>query len=65
LKTVKKVVRHFLGKKEGTTSMEYALIACLIAVAIILAVSALSNSTIALYQYWTQAVTQAVTAAAS
>lgn len=46
---MKKAV-HFLGSEEGVTSIEYAIMASLIAVAICLAVTALGSSVKGLYQ---------------
>ena len=47
--TVKEFFFHFLYSDRGTTSIEYAVIASLVAVAIVLAVTNLGASVMALF----------------
>ncbi len=49
-KRVRKLVGRFLVTGEGATSIEYALIASLIVIAIVLSVSALGNNVNNLWQ---------------
>lgn len=58
-KTIQKV-KHFLKKEAGVTSIEYALMASLIAVAIFTSVQLLGTSVLALYNYVAAQVVAAV-----
>jgi len=49
-----------LAEETGVTAIEYGLLAALIAVAIIAAVSATGTSLVALYNYWSGAVSAAL-----
>ncbi len=53
-------VRRFLVREDGVTAIEYALIAALIAVAIIAAVTAVGVNITAVYNYISGAVAGAV-----
>jgi len=49
-----------LAEETGVTAIEYGLLAALIAAAIIVAVSATGTSLVALYNYWSGAVSAAL-----
>ena len=49
-----------LAEETGVAAIEYGLLAALIAVAIIAAVSATGTSLVALYNYWSGAVSAAL-----
>ena len=54
------MLMHFVHEESGATAIEYALIASLIMLAIVGAVTALSNANIAMYTKITDAVAGAV-----
>jgi pilus assembly protein Flp/PilA len=49
-----------LAEETGVTAIEYGLLAALIAAAIVAAVSATGTSLVALYNYWSGAVSAAL-----
>ena len=53
-------VCRFLRRDAGVTAIEYGLLAALIAVAIIAAVSATGDSLEAVFNYWSTAVVNAI-----
>jgi pilus assembly protein Flp/PilA len=53
-------LHQFLGAEEGVTAIEYGLLAALIAVAIIGALSALGTANGGIYAAWTSAVLAAL-----
>ena len=58
--TTQLLVIKGLAEETGVTAIEYGLLAALIAVAIIGAVSATGTSLLALYNYWSGAVSAAL-----
>ena len=53
-------IRNFLKNSKGATAIEYGLIAALIAVGILAALTLTGSSLAALYQYWSSAVVAAL-----
>jgi pilus assembly protein Flp/PilA len=49
-----------LADEAGTTAIEYGLVAALIAVAIIAGISATGTSLVAVYNYWSSAISAAI-----
>jgi pilus assembly protein Flp/PilA len=49
-----------LTDESGTTAIEYGLMAALIGLAIVVAVGQTSDSVIAIFDYWSKAVTDAL-----
>jgi pilus assembly protein Flp/PilA len=60
MKKLFSVIRDFLKNEEGVTAIEYGLIAALIAVAIIAAVTALGGNLGTLFQTVATAITTAI-----
>jgi len=49
-----------LGEEAGATAIEYGLVAALIAVTIVAAISATGTSLVAIYNYWSSAISAAI-----
>jgi len=60
MKNATRLFLRLLSDQSGATAIEYGLIAALLAVAIIAAVSATGTSLAALYAYWSAAVVAAL-----
>jgi pilus assembly protein Flp/PilA len=60
LKRIAAMLSRLSHDEDGVTAIEYGLLAALIAVAIIAAVSATGDSLAAVYDYWSSAVVDAI-----
>jgi pilus assembly protein Flp/PilA len=49
-----------LAEETGATAIEYGLLAALIAIAIVAAISATGTSLVAVYNYWSSAISAAI-----
>lgn len=54
-------VRAFVREESGVTAIEYGLLAALICVVIIAAVSLTGDNLLAIYNYWSASVVNAIT----
>ena len=60
MKNAPRLLLRLRGDESGATAIEYGLIAALLAVALIAAISATGTSLMALYAYWSAAVVAAL-----